>query len=253
MRTTHHHLCKNFGRLIAACAVFSITVPGPGGQVTAQSAQNDDILAYDDFSGPAGDLNGRVTPQGGAEWFTHGDASALVLDGEGRAVMSGERHEPGKRKHAWLEAHPEGDEYYVAARLSPAEGGWGAIGFAGMEGGKEPLLASALFAVTQGRLGGVGFTWINNETPGEPAPMHIIPPSANFIAGEPGTIAIYYNNSTGSLQFLYNDHIVYETDRYDLPVGRAIIAFHVDEGADQPGDYFESIVVANKQIEMPEE
>jgi len=255
MRTTHHHLCKNFGRLIAGCAVLFMTVPGPGGQVTAQSAQNDDILAYDDFSGPAGDLNGRVTPHGGAEWFTHGDASALVLDGEGRAVVSGEFHEPGKRKYAWLEVQPKGDEYYVAARLAYTGegGGWGAIGFAGIEGGKEPLLASALFAVTQGRLGGAGYTWINNENPGQPAPIHMIPPAANFIAGEPGTIAIYYNNYTGSLQFLYNDHLIYETERFDLPVGRAIIAFHVDEGADQAGNYFESIVVADKQIEIPEE
>ncbi len=72
MRTTHHHLCKNFGRLIAACAVFSITVPGPGGQVTAQSAQNDDIVAYDDFSGTPAQSGTPFNLQ----WFKQGTPDA---------------------------------------------------------------------------------------------------------------------------------------------------------------------------------
>lgn len=251
MKITHRYLYGKSGRILSCCTLVSIAVLAFAAQAPAQDAR---ILAFDDFSGPAGDLNGRVTPRGGAEWFTQSDTRALVLDGQGRAVVSKKNHRAGGRNHAWLEALPDGDEYYVAARIAYAGGGWGAIGFAGMTGNKEPLLASALFAVQAGKRGGVAWIWIDREQVwGPSAEFHQIPAFANFIPGEPGTIAIAYNTSTGTLQFLYNDHVVYETERFDLPVGRAIMTFHVTGGADTGGNFFDSLVVANRPLEMPED
>jgi hypothetical protein len=220
-----------------------------------------EVLFFDDFNGPASDLASHSPKLGNSGWMVPANpAQALRSDGEGRAVFDPESIGDGRRKHAWVNTGASGDEYYVAAECSidgPANGrgGWAAVGFAqDMSQAREPLLASALFAVNAA---GGWFLWLQdrNES-GRPAFSGLLKPEAVFNRGGMATLSLLYNRNSGLLESYVNDHLVHAVTVSDptLPVGSAVLAFHVDDPGNlsaASGIFAESFLVSDGRVELP--
>jgi hypothetical protein len=221
-----------------------------------------EILFFDDFTGPASDLASHSPKQGNSAWMVPGNpAQALQSDGDGRAVFDPESIADGRRKHAWVNTGASGDEYYVAAECSidgPASGrgGWAAVGFAqDMSQAREPLLASALFAVNAA---GGWFFWVQgrNQPDEKPAFRGLLKPEAGFSRGGTATLSLLYNRNSGLLESYVNDHLVHAVTVSDpaLPVGSAVLAFHVDDPENlsaASGIFAESFLVSEGKTALP--
>jgi len=215
-------------------------------------AQSAEILFFDDFTGPAAALSSHSPKQGNSAWMDPPNpAQALQLNGNGRAVFDPESATDGKRKSGWIDTGSTGDEYYVAAECSIEGRGWAAVGFAGEKmQPREPLLASALFAVN-GR--GGWFLWVRDRNESDrPAFRGLLPPAAGFSPGTPATLAVLHNQSTGRLEAYVNDQLVQAVDAGDLalPVGGAVLAFHVDDQT-ASGMSAESFLVSGGKTALP--
>jgi len=216
-----------------------------------------EILFFDDFTGPASDLASHSPKQGNSAWMVPGNpAQALQSDGDGRAVFDPESTADGKRKSAWVDTGSTGDEYYVAAECSIDVSGWAAVGFAEEQmQSREPLLASALFAVN-GR--GGWFLWVRgrNQPDSKPAFHGLLPPVAGLSPGTLATLSLLYNKSTGQLESYVNDHLVHAVSVSDLSLrtGSAVLAFHLDEPTDVSSSstiYAESFLVSEGKTAPP--
>jgi hypothetical protein len=216
-----------------------------------------EVLFFDDFTGPASDLASHSPKQGNSAWMVPGNpAQALQSDGDGRAVFDPESTADGKRKSAWVDTGSTGDEYYVAAECSIDVSGWAAVGFAEEQmQPREPLLASALFAVN-GR--GGWFLWVRgrNQPDSKPAFHGLLPPVAGFSPGTLATLSLLYNKSTGQLESYVNDHLVHAVTVSDLSLrtGSAVLAFHLDEPTDVSSSstiYAESFLVSEGKAAPP--
>jgi hypothetical protein len=211
-----------------------------------------EILFFDDFTGPAASLSTHSPKQGNFASIVPSDpAQSLQSDGNGRAVLDPESGADERRKYAWVDTGSTGDEYYVAAECSIEGRGWAAVGFAEEKmQPREPLLASALFAVNG--LGG-WFLWVRDRNESDrPAFRGLLPPAAGFSPGTPATLAVLHNQSTGRLEAYVNDQLVQAVDAGDLalPVGGAVLAFHVDDQT-ASGMSAESFLVSGGKTEPP--
>lgn len=220
-----------------------------------------EILFFDDFTGPAAKLSTRSPKQGNSAWMAPPNpAQALQLDGDGRAVFDSKSIGDGRRKHAWVNTGATGDEYYVAAECSidgpvSGRGGWAAVGFAqDMSQTREPLLASALFAVNPA---GGWFLWVQDRNESNrPAFQGLLKPEVGFSRGQPAILSLLYNRSSGQLESYVNDHLVHSVMVSDpaLPVGSAVLAFHVDDEANANAAsqiFARSFLVSDGKTKMP--
>jgi hypothetical protein len=233
------------------CLAFAV----PGRVLSAE------ILFFDDFTGPASDLASHSPTQGNSAWMAPPNpAQALQLDGDGRAVFDSESIGDGRRKHAWVNTGATGDEYYVAAECSidgpvSGRGGWAAVGFAqDMSQAREPLLASTLFAVNPA---GGWFLWVRDRNESDRPPFRgLLKPEAGFSRGQPVTLSLLYNQSSGQLESYVNDHLVHSVMVSDpaLPVGSAVLAFHVGDPTNLSAAsqiFAERFLVSDGKTEMP--
>jgi hypothetical protein len=225
-----------------------------------------EILFFDDFTGPAEDLSTRLPKQGKSSWLAPLDsAEGLKSDGNGRAVFDPEDLAAGKRKFAWVNTGASGDEYYVAAQCSidgagANSGGWAAVGFA--EDSSQPLdpvrHAAALFGVNSN---GKWLLWVRGRRH-QNAQLNLPPfsgslePITGFTPGMPATLALRYTQSTGLLEAFVNGQRVHAVPVKDpvLPVGSAVLAFHVDEQANANAAsqiFAQGFLVSDGKTEMP--
>lgn len=220
-----------------------------------------EVLFFDDFTGPAADLASHSPRQGNSGWMAPANpAEALKLDGDGRAVFDPESIGNGRRKFAWANTGATGDEYYVAAECSidgdaSGRGGWAAVGFAGDNTQSlEPLLASALFAVNSA---GGWFLWVRGLNESDQAAFNgLLKPEADFTRQGLATLSLLYNQSSGQLESYVNDHLVHSVMVSDptLPVGSAVLAFHVDDRANLSAAsqiFAERFLVSDGKTELP--
>jgi hypothetical protein len=218
-------------------------------------AEASEILVFDDFGGPASELVGHSPKQGNAVWSSPTNpAQALRLDGEGRALFDSESAPDGQRKFAWIDTGATGDEYYVAAECGIAGLGWGAVGFSGDNAQvQDPLLSAALFAVNGS---GHWFLWIRdrNGPDSQPAFSGRLMPDADFRPPRPAVLSLHYNTNSGLLECYVNDRPIQSTtvSEPSLPIGRAVLAYHVDVGSDAASSlYTERFLVSAGKTELP--